>query len=160
MDRRNSLTAIRVRVTNDVAKISAPCPEVTTLFARRVLFCALALFFFCSKAMAADVYEITSRDGDKEVTYKVKFGGLRMADQYTAFDPETKSFVYLTWKRTDEAPKPAITIWNHLDGSLLELYQFPDAKHPLPIIPGIEAMKVCPLTGDKTFEFRFVGYID
>ncbi len=130
------------------------------MIARRVLFCALTLLLCFSKAMAADVYEITSRDGDKEVTYNVTFGGLRMGDQYTAFDPETKSFVYLSWKRTDEAPKPAMTIWNHRDGSLLELYQFPDARHPLPIIPSIEAMKVCPLTGDKTFKFRFVGNVD
>lgn len=130
------------------------------MFARRVLSCALTLFFFSSNAMAADAYRITSRDGDKEVTYEVIFGAIRMGDQYTAFDPETKSFVYLMWKHTEEAPKPVMTIWNHRDGSLQELYQFPDARHPLPVIPNISAMKVCPITGDKAFTFRQVGVVD
>lgn len=151
---------MRIQVTNVVNKNSAPYLEVSTMLARRVLLFALTLLFCCSEAKAADAYRITSRDGDREVTYEVMFGGLRRADQYTAFDPETKSFVYLTWKRADEAPKPVMTIWNHRDGSLLELYKFPDAKHPLPIIPDIKAMKVCPLTGDKAFTFRQVGVVD
>jgi hypothetical protein len=33
-------------------------------------------------------------------------------------------------------------------GETLSLYAFPNAKHPLPVIPPIEAMKVCPITRD------------
>ncbi len=130
------------------------------MFTQRVLLLSIALLIFCSKAMAGEVYEVTSQDGEKDVTYQVRFGGGKLMDQYTAFDPETESFVYLLWKRQDEAPKPVMTIWNHRDGELLALYKFPDAKHPLPIIPNMDAIKVCPLTGDKSFNSKLIIFVD
>lgn len=105
---------------------------------------------------AGDGYEVTAKQGDKEITYMVNFGGGRMFEQYTAFDPASKQFVYLQWNRREPAPKPALTIWDHRTGELVPLYQFPDVKHPLPIIPSMEAMKVCPLTGDKNFKAKLV----
>jgi hypothetical protein len=109
---------------------------------------------------AGDGYEVTAKQGDKEITYQVNFGGGRMFDQYTAFDPESKQFVYLQWNRQEQPPKPAMTIWDHQSGELVPLYKFPDAKHPLPIIPSMEAMKVCPITGDRQFKARLVMAID
>ena len=109
---------------------------------------------------AGDGYEVTAKQGDKEITYQVNFGGGRMFDQYTAFDPESKQFVYLQWNRQEQPPKPAMTIWDHQSGELVPLYKFPDVKHPLPIIPSMEAMKVCPITGDRQFKARLVMAID
>lgn len=130
------------------------------MFTRPVLLWSLVLFAVCANVMAGEVYEVTSQDGNNEITYEVRFGGGKLMDQYTAFDPETRSFVYLSWKRQDEAPKPAMTIWSHRDGEVLSLYKFPDAKHPLPIIPGIEAMKVCPFTGDTSLSSKLIIIFD
>jgi hypothetical protein len=42
---------------------------------------------------------------------------------------------------------------------LIRLYKFPGVDQPLPAIPGIEHLKVCPFTGDKKFKaVRFVAY--
>ena len=130
------------------------------MFIRSVLLWCFALFILDSTATAGEIHEVTSRNGENDVTYQVRFGGGKLMDQYTAFDPDTKSFVYLSWMRTDEAPKPVMTIWNHRDGELLTLYKFPDAKHPLPIIPNMSAIKVCPLTGDKSFNSRLIIFVD
>ncbi len=107
-----------------------------------------------SLATAANIYQVTGNDGDKTVTYEVTFGGGKLFDQMTAFDPETKKFVYLQWKRTDEKPAPVMKVWDHRMGETILLYKFPDAKNPLPVIPSVDAMKVCPLTGDKNFKAK------
>jgi hypothetical protein len=113
-----------------------------------------------SLASAGNIYKVTSQDGDKTITYEVRFGGGRLMDQLTAFDPETKKFVYLQWKRSDEKPAPAMKIWDHRTGETILLYRFPDAKNPLPVIPSIDAMKVCPLTNDKSFKAKLHIIID
>jgi hypothetical protein len=51
-------------------------------------------------------------------------------------------------------------VWDHRTGETIPLYRFPDAKNPLPVIPSIEAMKVCPLTGDKNFEAQLHIIVD
>lgn len=114
----------------------------------------VGLLAWPSPGTAANVYQVTSKDGDKTVTYEVTFAGGRAFDQMTAFDPETKKFVYLQWKRTDEKPAPAMKVWDHRTGETILLYKFPDAKNPLPAIPSVDAMKVCPLTGDKNFKAK------
>lgn len=117
----------------------------------------LFLVFFAAPAFAGDGYEITSQDSDgKVVTYQVNFGGGMMFEQHTAYDPSSKSFVYLTWKRNEDAPKPVCSIWDHATGRTIELYQFPGVDHPLPVIPSIKEMKVCPKTGDKNFDAKLV----
>lgn len=122
---------------------------------------AIFFIFFCAaSACAGDGYEVTAQQGGKQVTYMVNFGGGKLFDQHTAFDPESKKFVYLSWKRDAEPPKPVMTIWDHKTGELIPLYKFPDVKNPLPVIPSIEAMKVCPLTGDKEFKAKLVMAID
>ncbi|HEY1065170.1 MAG TPA: hypothetical protein VGE52_03645 [Pirellulales bacterium] len=119
---------------------------------RRVLGIALLGWLVAaSPVMAGLLYTITSHDGDKVVTYEVTFGGGRLSETYTAFDPESKKFVYLSFPRKGEAPKPVATIWDHRTGEMIPLYKFPEAKHPLPVIPSIDEMKVCPLTNDKNF---------
>ncbi|PQO35598.1 hypothetical protein [Blastopirellula marina] len=122
----------------------------------------LVLFVLMTNSLLAGTgYEVTAKDGDKTVTYMVKFGGARLFDQYTAFDPATKKFVYLTWNsrplgggKPEAPPKPVASIWNHATGETIELFKFPGAEHPLPVIPSIEAMKFCPITGDQHFQAR------
>tara|TARA_B100000676_G_C17264661_1_gene429926 strand:+ start:78 stop:464 length:387 start_codon:yes stop_codon:yes gene_type:complete len=114
----------------------------------------LIILAVCSSAsLAGTGYEVTSKDGDRTVTYMVRFGGGKLFEQYTAYDPDSKSFVYLTWpRRGGKPPVPAARIWDHESGRTIELFKFPKVKHPLPVIPDIKAMKVCPKTGDKDFK--------
>ena len=57
---------------------------------------AVALLTFAtSTSFAGTGYKVTAKQGDKEVTYEVKFGGGRRFEQWTAFDPASKKFVYL-----------------------------------------------------------------
>ncbi len=122
----------------------------------------LALAFLVLATASADAgtgYKVTAKDGDKDVTYTVNFGGGRRFERWTAFDPASKKFVYLDWTRGEAEPKPAATIWDHRTGETTKLYKFPGVDSPLPVIPSIEAMKVCPLTGDKKFKAeRFLNY--
>ena len=115
----------------------------------------LPCLFTAGAAFAGTGYEVTAKNAEgEEVTYQVKFGGGKLFEQYTAFDPDSKSFVYLTWNRRGKKPEPASVIYDHKTGELIPLYKFPDAKHPLPVIPSMEAMKVCPLTGDEEFKAK------
>jgi hypothetical protein len=68
--------------------------------------------------------------------------------------------VYLTWKTGEATPEPVATIWDHKTGETVKLYKFPDAEHPLPVIPSLKDMKVCPMTGDKEFTSMRVGNYD
>jgi hypothetical protein len=116
--------------------------------------------FGAVSASASDGYEVTAQQGDKKITYTVYFGGGQKFDQYTAFDPKSKTFVYLTWDRTAKPPKPVKTVWDKDKGEKIPLYKFPNVKEPLPIIPSIEAMKVCPITGDKNFKAKLAVIVD
>jgi hypothetical protein len=130
------------------------------LIHRLTLFIVVGLLTATVPALAGNIYKVTSKDGDKTLTYEVRFGGGRLMDQVTAFDPESKKFVYLQWKRDGEKPAPAMKVWDHRTGETMLLYRFPDAKNPLPIIPSIDAMKVCPLTGDKNFKAKLHIIVD
>lgn len=122
------------------------------MFWRGVLLSVVVLWLVPA-LHAGTVYKVTSKQGDKTVTYEVQFGGTRLMEQMTAFDPQTNKFVYLTWMRRGGAkPAPAAVIWDHVTGKRTELYKFPGAKGPLPAIPSLEEMKVCPMTGDKAFK--------
>jgi len=68
--------------------------------------------------------------------------------------------VYLTWKTGEATPEPVATIWDHKTGETVRLYKFPDAEHPLPVIPSLKDMKVCPMTRDKEFTSMRVGNYD
>lgn len=121
----------------------------------RCLFLACVLLIAAPAVRAGTIYEVIIKSGDKTVTYDVRFGGTRLAENMTAFDPATKKFVYLSWmRRGGKKPEPAAVIWDHATGRTIELYKFPGAKGPLPAIPSIEDMKVCPMTGDKAFKKR------
>ena len=112
----------------------------------------LAMIFATSVPYAGTSYEVISKVEGKTTSYMVTFGGGRRFKQHTAFDPASKKFVYLQWARDKEDPKPVAKIWDHETGKITALYQFPGVKNPLPIIPSIQAMKVCPVTGSKDFE--------
>lgn len=127
---------------------------------RTLFFVVASLLIGVSLASAGNIYKVTSQDGDKTITYEVRFGGGRLMDQFTAFDPETKKFVYLQWKRSDEKPAPAMKVWDNRTGETILLYRFPDAKNPLPVIPSIDAMKVCPFTNDKSFKAKLHIIVD
>jgi hypothetical protein len=105
-----------------------------------------------SQVQAGTTYRITSTDGKESMEYNVDFGGGKLFEKYTAFDPKSKKFVYLSWERDEPAPKPAGTIWDHRSGELIRLYKFPKVDQPLPVIPSINDLKVCPFTGDKKFK--------
>jgi hypothetical protein len=127
----------------------------------RVLLCVAVGFLASARlASAGNVYQVTSQSGEKTITYEVTFGGGKLVDRLTAFDPETKKFVYLRWRRSDKAPTPAMKVWDHRTGETIPLYKFPGAKHPLPVIPSLKAMKVCPLTGDKNFKAKLHIIVD
>jgi len=128
---------------------------------RRNLFALFAASLLgTSSASAGNIYKITSRDGEKTITYEVRFGGGRLMDQFTAFDPEAKKFVYLQWNRNGKPPTPAMKLWDHRTGETVPLYNFPDARHPLPVIPSLESMKACPLTNDKDFKAKLHIIVD
>lgn len=122
------------------------------------LFCCLTVH--ASVACAGNTYKITSQDGEQSLTYEVSFGGGRSFERYTAFDPATNKFVYLDWKRTEEPPQAAMQLWDHRTGKTVSLYEFPGAKHPLPRIPSVEAMKVCPFTGDEMLKAKLYVIYD
>ena len=113
-----------------------------------------------SSAAAGNVYKVASHDGEKTITYEVRFGGIKLMDQFTAFDPDTKKFVYLTWNRKDKPPTPAMKLWDYRTGESIPLYRFPYANNPLPVIPSIESMKVCPFTNDKNFKAELYEIVD
>lgn len=116
------------------------------------LIAAALVALSASSAPAGTGYKVTAKKGDEVVTYEVKFEGGRRFERWTAFDPASKAFVYLDWPRGQAEPTPATTVWDHRTGETTRLYQFPGVKGPLPVIPSLEAMKVCPLTGDKAFK--------
>jgi hypothetical protein len=107
-------------------------------------------------ASAGTVYEVVGKSGSKTITYEVKFGGGFRFEQFTAFDPESKEFAYLEWERDAKPPVPAMQIWDHRTGETIPLYKFPNVEHPLPVIPSIEAMKVCPVSGDKQYKSKAI----
>ena len=121
------------------------------MYFRRAAACLtlLALSITASQALAGNGYRITSSDGAKTISYEVNFGGAKLFERWTAFDPATKKFVYLDWQRDTPAPKAAGQIWDYRSGETSSLYRFPGVEQPLPIIPSIKDLKVCPITGDK-----------
>jgi hypothetical protein len=127
---------------------------------RTPFYILAGLLIGTSSASAENIYKVTSQDGEKTITYEVHFGGSKLMDQFTAFDPETKKFVYLKWDRKDKPPTPVMKLWDHRTGETIPLYIFPNAKNPLPVIPSIESMKVCPLTNDKNFKSKLHAIVD
>jgi hypothetical protein len=126
----------------------------------RILAAGLLALFVTTSVFAGTIYEVTATSGTEKVTYRVKFGGGKSVRQWTAFDPKSKKFVYLTWQDGEATPEPTATIWDHRTGETVKLYKFPGAEHPLPVIPSIKDMKVCPMTGDKEFTSKRVGNYD
>ena len=120
----------------------------------------LSLVLVSGTASAGTIYEVTATRGNEKVTYQVKFGGGKRFEQWTAFDPKSQKFVYLTWDRTAPEPDPVATIWDHKTGEMVKLYKFPGVEHPLPVIPSLKDMKVCPVTGDKAFTTRLLVNYD
>lgn len=126
---------------------------------KRTLGLVLAsLLLGSSSAWAGEIYRVTSKNGEKNIVYEVRFGGGMKFEQYTAFDPETKHFVYLQWH--SKPPAPVRKQRDAHTGKMVSLYRFPKARRPLPVIPSIEAMKVCPLTGDRHFKVEMCGCYD
>ena len=120
----------------------------------RPFFVALALIGFADLTAAGTTYKVTSSNGTDTIEYRVNFGGARRFERFTAFDPASKKFVYLDWDRGQPAPEPVSAIWDHRTGETIQLFKFPEVDQPLPVIPSIEEMKRCPLTGDENFEAR------
>jgi hypothetical protein len=111
---------------------------------------------------AASIYRITSKTKDGETKqYKVTFGPTKVTNRLVAFCPKNKKFVYLIWKdKTEKAPEPVSSIWDHRTGETVPLYKFPDSPHPLPAIARAEDIKVCPFTGDTKLKVERIGFAD
>lgn len=125
------------------------------------LFVALVgVLIGTSSASAGNIDQVTSRDGDKTVAYEVRSGGGKLMDQFTAFDPESKKFVYPSLERKGKPPAPVMMVWDHRTGETIPHYAVPNVKNPLPAIPSIEVMKVCPVTGDKDFKAKLHIIVD
>ena len=121
----------------------------------RILLTLLFCLSLSMPSLAGTTYEVTASDADgNAVTYQVNFGGGKLFEQYTAYDPASGKFVYLSHRRGEKAPEPAATIWDHTTGKTIELYKFPDVEQPLPIIPSIREMAFCPKTGDKNYKSK------
>lgn len=110
--------------------------------------------------LAGEGYEVTSTDGKTTKTYMVRFGGGKLMERATAFDPASQKFVYLTWERDTPMPKPVGSIWLAATGETIPLYKFPNVETPLPIIPSIKDLKVCPYTGDKNLKTELKMFFD
>jgi hypothetical protein len=127
----------------------------------RLASLALVLSFAVTgPTSAGEVYRVTANRGGEPMTYEVTFGGGKLSERWTAFDPASRTFVYLTWRRGTAEPKPAGTIWDHRTGATINLYKFPGVEQPLPVIPSIKEMKVCPLTGDNAFRSTVAAFYD
>ncbi|WP_254507180.1 hypothetical protein [Anatilimnocola floriformis] len=111
-------------------------------------------------ASAGSGYVISSGEGEDEVTYKVNFGGGRRFEQYTAFDPASKKFVYLKFNRGEAGPAPASSIFNPATGEMTPLYKFPDVEQPLPIIKNIEELKAVPFAKKPGIKTKLVVAYD
>jgi hypothetical protein len=107
------------------------------------------MIFNPALSFAGTIYEVTVKSNGESQTFNVQFGGGQQFEQWTAFDPASKTFVHLEFPRLGEKPAPVATIWQSQTGESIPLYQFKDAKHPLPRIESIEQLKVCPFTGSK-----------
>jgi hypothetical protein len=114
-----------------------------------LVFALVALALTAGIGSAGTTYQVTSSTGEETRTYEVSFGGGKQFERLTAFDPTSKKFVYLDFRRDSPVPKPVGAIWDHRTGETLPLYSFPGVDQPLPVIPSIEDLKVCPFTGAK-----------
>jgi len=111
-------------------------------------------------ALAGTGYIISSDEGDEKVTYRVKFGGGKLNEQWTAFDVASKKFVYLRFPRNGEQPKPVAHHWNPSTGDTAPLYKFPEVDLPLPLIPNVEALKVVPFAKEKGIKVETELFFD
>jgi hypothetical protein len=109
----------------------------------------VALALTAGIGSAGTTYQITSSNGKETRTYEVSFGGGKLFERLTAFDPKSKQFVYLSFRRGSPAPEPVGAIWDHRTGETLPLYRFPGVDQPLPVIPSIDDLRVCPFTGAR-----------
>ena len=78
----------------------------------------------------------------------------------TAFDPASKKFVYLQWDRGGTKPAPAGSIWDHKTGEIIVLYKFPEVAQPLPVIPSVNDLTICPKTGSKIISKKLTIIFD
>jgi hypothetical protein len=114
----------------------------------------VALALTAGNGSAGTTYQVTSSTGKETRTYEVSFGGGKLFERLTAFDPQSKKFVYLDFRRGSPAPEPAGAIWDHRTGETLLLYKFPGVDQPLPLIPSVGDLKVCPFTGAKNLKIQ------
>jgi hypothetical protein len=118
------------------------------------------LMLFSAALRAGEGHEVTSTDGKTTKTYMVRFGGGKLNEMATAFDPASQKFVYLHWKRDTPMPKPTGSIWLAATGETIPLFKFPDVETPLPVIATVKDLKVCPFTGDKNLKTELKMFFD
>lgn len=121
----------------------------------RLLSCVLAIAIPVAAALPGEIYEVTSTDGKRTVKYELWFGGGKDVQTLTAFNPQTKKFVRWHIDRSKgEQAKIVAQIWDYKTCRTIDLYRFPGVENPLPIIPLIDDLKICPITGDKNLKIN------
>ena len=89
---------------------------------------------------------------------QVQIGGGRMFEQITGYCPESKKFVYISWKRGTKKPEPISKVWDSATGEMIEVYKCPDCAKPIMPLrlksadrngPGFDS---CPKCGKHTFK--------
>ena len=132
-----------------------------TLMSKRAFILAMAVMVVgVAGVQAGQRIQVTAGEGAEAVTYDVDFGGGKLMEKFTAWDPAGKKFVYLNFPRRGNAPKPAGTIWDFRSGETISLYSFPGVDQPLPVIPSADDLKICPKTGKKITEKKTKIFYD
>lgn len=124
---------------------------------KKTLFVALAIAFISSLAAnAGTIYPM--KCSDCGYSSQVQIGGGKLFEQITSYCPESKKFVYVTWKRGTKKPEPIAKVWDSATGKMIELYKCPDCSKPfMPLqtdsadrnSPGFDH---CPKCGKQTFK--------
>jgi hypothetical protein len=91
---------------------------------------------------------------------QVRIGGGKRFDQITGYCPESKKFVYLTWKRGEKKPEPVAQVWDSATGKMIDLYKCPDCSKLFMPVQGTAADRsgpgfdCCPKCGKHTFKLE------
>jgi hypothetical protein len=120
----------------------------------------LSIALVSHSAQSGQDYSLACGEGESNISYRIMFGGSRRNGLITAFDPQSKQFVYLSWSRDKPAPSPIGQILDPHTGEFRYLYNFPKVETPLPEIRSPEEINACPGTKERNIKLRLVVIYD
>ena len=95
---------------------------------KQILFAAAALLVLSAAAFAGMDYPM--KCANCGYATRVQIGGGRGFEQITGYCPESKKFVYITWKRGEKKPEPMARVWDSATGRTIEIHKCPDCAKP------------------------------